>query len=73
MEEGAMELNLAPEWHEGDMHTITQAELDRLIAEGLYDSYDRVYLFGGVRWEMAYKVAHAGGVTAYTLKCVGKA
>lgn len=68
-----MDLHLAPEWHEGDRHTITQAGLDRLIAEGLYDSYDKVYLFGGMRWEMEYKVVQAGGVAAYTLKCIGRA
>jgi hypothetical protein len=51
----------------GDTVDMTREQLDRLIDEGKYDSYDQSYEFSGFKWKVAHRIANADGSTTYTL------
>jgi hypothetical protein len=60
-------------WKLGDTRDLTDQQLEHLIDEGLYDSYDQTYEIDGLKWKVAHRVAHPDGSTIWTLTAVESA
>ena len=67
-----MKLNVLQPPKQGDQCKLAELELDKLIEEGCYDSYSRVYSIQGKSWRVVGKVNRADGTTEYTLECEGE-
>ncbi len=67
-----MKLNIIEPPKPGDRRVLKDGDLDRLQAEGCYDSYSRVYIIEGLVWRVIEKVCRIDGSTDYTLLCEGR-
>lgn len=67
-----MRLNVMREPEAGERRTLSEQDLDKLIAQGCYDSYSRVYIIQGMAWRVIDEIHRANGTADYTLVCEGK-
>jgi hypothetical protein len=66
-----MKLNIIEPPRPGDRRTVTEQDLDRLLEEGCYDSYGRVYFIQDMTWVVVNKIQRSNGITEYILECEG--
>lgn len=65
------ELNvLNKNWKVGDIRDLTGEQVDKLVEDDLYDSYDRTYELDGLKWKIASKIAMQDGSAIYSLEAV---
>lgn len=58
------------QWNPGDTREVETGKVER--REGLeYDSYERIYLADGRKWQITGQMAREDGKKYYILECVG--
>jgi hypothetical protein len=63
---------LKRDWRLGDSIEATKVQLDEMADAGSYDSYDRTYSFGGLKWRITQTMARRDGSTIYYLTAIEK-